>query len=179
MSKSSSDTAVLKAPKKAKQTEMTDTTSVLAEVNAFYLGYYDALDEMRLEEWPEFFTEETLYRVVSRENYVQGLRLSTIYAESRGMLEDRVVGLRKTQVYAPRYYRRFSSPVLIRSSDADGIKAEHNLLIAQTMQDKQSDIVLTARCYDVLVKDGEALKLKSREVVYDSEMIPNSLIYPA
>ncbi len=153
--------------------------AAMAEVSAFYLRYYDALDEMRLEEWPEFFLEDCLYRVVSRENYEQGLRLSTIYAESRGMLKDRVVGLRKTQVYAPRYYRRFPSPALIRSSDDESIKAEHNLLIAQTMQDKQSDIVLSARCYDTLVQTDDGLMIESREVVYDSEMIPNSLIYPA
>lgn len=153
--------------------------AAMAEVSAFYLSYYDALDEMRLEEWPEFFLEDCLYRIVSRENYEQGLRLSTIYAESRGMLKDRVVGLRKTQVYAPRYYRRFPSPALIRSFDEKSIKVEHNLLIAQTMQDKQSDIVLSARCYDTLAQTDDGLMIESREVVYDSEMIPNSLIYPA
>src|SRR5262249_48685380 len=36
-------------------------------------AYVEAIDDDRLEEWPEFFTESCLYRVVPRENYDQEL----------------------------------------------------------------------------------------------------------
>ena len=35
----------------------------------FYDDYYTALDDGRFEEWPAFFTEDCLYRVIPRENY--------------------------------------------------------------------------------------------------------------
>jgi len=39
--------------------------------------------------------------------------------------------------------------------------------------------VFNAGCYrDVIVKTPEGLKFKSRLCVYDSELIPNSVIYP-
>ena len=145
----------------------------------FYDDYYSVLDDVRLEEWPGFFTEECLYRVVPRENFEAGYTLSTIWAESRGMLIDRVMGLTRTQLYAPRYYRRFPGPLRIVSRDGDSVHVRHNLLVVQTLIDKQTEIVLSAVCHDVLVPDDGRPRLRERIVVFDSEMIPNSLIYPA
>ncbi len=145
----------------------------------FYDEYYTVLDDLRLDEWPALFTEDCVYRVIPRENYEAGYILSTIYAESRGMLVDRVMGMTRTQMYAPRYYRRFPGPLRIVSRDADSVRSRHNLLVVQTLIDKKSEIVLSAVCHDMLVPDGERNRLRERIVVFDSEMIPNSLIYPA
>ena len=145
----------------------------------FYDEYYTVLDDLRLDEWPALFTEDCIYRVIPRENYEAGYTLSTIYAESRGMLVDRVMGMTRTQMFAPRYYRRFPSPPRIISRDGDNVRTRHNLLVVQTLIDKKSEIVLSAVCHDVLVPDGERNRLRERIVVFDSEMIPNSLIYPA
>jgi 3-phenylpropionate/cinnamic acid dioxygenase small subunit len=145
----------------------------------FYDDYYSALDDLRLHEWPEFFTEDCIYRVIPRENYEAGYTLSTIYAESRGMLIDRVLGLTRTQMYAPRYYRRFPGVPRIVSREGEGVRTRHNLLVVQTLIDKKTEIVLSAVCHDVVVTDDERLRLRERIVVFDSEMIPNSLIYPA
>lgn len=145
----------------------------------FYDDYYNVLDDVRLDEWPAFFTEDCIYRVIPRENYEAGYTLATIYAESRGMLVDRVMGLTRTQMYAPRYYRRFPGPLRIVSRDGDQVRVRHNLLVVQTLIDKKTEIVLSSVCHDVLVPgDGRPL-LRQRIVVFDSEMLPNSLIYPA
>ena len=145
----------------------------------FYDEYYAVLDDVRLDDWPALFTEDCLYRVIPRENFEAGYALSTIYAESRGMLVDRVMGVTRTQMFAPRYYRRFPGPLRIVSREADSVRVRHNLLVVQTLIDKQSEIVLSAVCHDVVVLDAEQVRLRERIVVFDSEMIPNSLIYPA
>ncbi|MFM2004502.1 MAG: hypothetical protein RLZZ09_157 [Pseudomonadota bacterium] len=147
-------------------------------VDRFYESYYDSLDENRLSDWPAHFSEECLYRVVSRENFERGLPLSTIVAESRNMLIDRVTGLTKTQVYAPRYYRRFPGPLRIQAESNALVSVQHNLLIIQTLIDKQSEIVMSGRCHDKIELEEGQLHLKERVFVFDSEMIPNSLIYP-
>ncbi len=147
-------------------------------IHAFYDTYYATLDDGDLAAWPGLFTEDCLYRVIPRENYEAGRTLSTMQAESRGMLMDRVAGLSGTQVYAPRYYRRFPGPLRITPADG-GVRCRHNLLIVQTMIDRQSDIVLVAACHDLLVYDAMQLRLRERIVVFDSEMVPNSLVYPA
>ncbi len=149
------------------------------EIRDFYDEYYNVLDDVRLQEWPALFTEDCAYRVIPRENFEAGFTLSTIYADSRGMLIDLVMGLTKTQMYMPRYYRRFPGPLRILSRDANSVRTRHNLLVVQTLTDKPTEIILSAVCHDVLVPDDGQPKLRERIVVFDSEMIPNSLIYPA
>jgi 3-phenylpropionate/cinnamic acid dioxygenase small subunit len=145
----------------------------------FYDDYYNCLDDVRLDDWPAMFTQDCIYRIIPRENFEAGYTLSTIYAESRGMLIDRVMGVTRTQMYQPRTYRRFPGPLRIVSRDANSVRTRHNLLVVQTLIDKQTEIVLSAVCHDVLVIDEDRLRLRERIVVFDSEMIPNSLIYPA
>jgi 3-phenylpropionate/cinnamic acid dioxygenase small subunit len=67
----------------------------------------------------------------------------------------------------------------IVAREGDAVRTRHNLLVVQTLIDKQTDIVLSAVCQDRVVPDGDRLRLRERIVVFDSEMIPNSLIYPA
>jgi 3-phenylpropionate/cinnamic acid dioxygenase small subunit len=155
-----------------------DETVWRARIRDFFDDYYATLDDVRLEAWPDFFTEDCLYRVIPRENHERGYTLCTMQAESRGMLQDRVAGLTRTQMYAPRAYRRFPGPIRLVSRGAAGVRTRHNLLMVQTLIDKQSDIVLAGVCHDLVVQDAGALRLKERIVAFDSEMIPNSLIYP-
>ncbi len=160
------------------ETERTDGHALRARVRDFYDDYYAALDDVRLADWPDFFTGDCLYRVIPRENFERGYPLCTIQAESRGMLQDRVTGLLRTQMYAPRYYRRFPGPLRVTAA-ADGVGTRHNLLMVQTLIDQQPNIVLCGVCHDRLVEEDGRLRLKERTVVFDSEMIANSLIYPA
>jgi 3-phenylpropionate/cinnamic acid dioxygenase small subunit len=145
----------------------------------FYDDYYTTLDDGQFEKWPAFFTEECLYRVTARENFEAGHSLSTMYGESRGMLIDRVMGMTRTQMFAPRYYRRFPGPLQIVSRDDDGVRVRQNLLVVQTLIDRKTEILLSAVCHDVLVSDAGRPCLRERVVVFDSEMLPNSFIYPA
>lgn len=149
------------------------------EIRDLYDAYYGTLDDVDLHAWPEYFTEECLYRVIPRENFEAGYTLCTMQAESRGMLKDRVTGLTRTQMYAPRYYRRFPTAPRLIGEENGVASVRHNLLVVQTLIDKSSDIVLSAVCHDKIVRDGDRLRFVERVVVFDSEMIPNSLVYPA
>ncbi|GGB53689.1 aromatic-ring-hydroxylating dioxygenase subunit beta (plasmid) [Tistrella bauzanensis] len=159
-------------------TDAAPAVDMRARVRDLYDAYYDTLDDVRLADWPDFFTVDCLYRVIPRENAERGYTLCTMQAESRGMLQDRVTGLTTTQMYAPRYYRRFPGPIRMTVDDR-GVRTRHNLLVVQTLIDRQSEIVLSAVCHDLVVEQAGGLLLAERVVVIDSEMIPNSLIYPA
>lgn len=148
-------------------------------IRDFYDSYYSTLDDVELESWPQFFTAECLYRITARENFERGFALGAIQAESRGMLIDRVTGLMRTQMYAPRYYRRFPGPLRIVEESGGGARVRHNLLIVETLVDEAPTIALCGTCHDLVVIDENILRFKERVVVYDSEMISNSLIYPA
>ncbi len=53
------------------------------QVQELLARYVQAIDDDRLEVWPDFFTEECRYLVTTAENVEQGLPLGMIYATSR------------------------------------------------------------------------------------------------
>lgn len=150
----------------------------LETLRAYYDDYLEALDDVRLEEWPGFFTQDCLYRIIPRENWERGRTLSTMQAESRGMLQDRVTGLLRTQMYAPRIYRRFLSGLRVQARTAEGTRVRQNVLVVQTLLDQPSEIVLCGMSIDLVVHDEERLRFRERVVVMDGEMMRNSLIFP-
>src|SRR5215467_7691653 len=87
--------------------------TVRLEVEDLLARYVDAIDEGRLEEWPELFTRECRYLVTSHESHDDGLPYGVIYADSRGMLRDRVSALREANIYEPQRYRHLVGPIWI------------------------------------------------------------------
>ena len=61
----------------------------MKEVENLHARYAHALDEDRLEDWPNFFTERGIYRIATAENEARGLPLPVVYCEGRKMLRDR------------------------------------------------------------------------------------------
>ena len=74
----------------------------VAQLNAEYAR---AIDDDRLEQWPALFTDPCLYKITSADNYRRGLEAGLIYADSRGMLQDRVAALREANIYERQAYR--------------------------------------------------------------------------
>jgi anthranilate 1,2-dioxygenase small subunit len=54
------------------------------QIDSLMADYAHCIDEDRLEEWPEFFTSDGIYRVTSRENYELDLPVNLIYCEGTG-----------------------------------------------------------------------------------------------
>ena len=149
-----------------------------ARLADLYCAYDDALNDGALERWPELFTESCIYKVIPRENVEQGFSIALIYCESRDMLVDRVVALRETALYAPRIARRVTSGVCLRAMGPDGLSLTANFAVFQTMQDQPSELFLCGRCQDRVVEDAGALRFAERLCIYDSTIVPTSLVYP-
>ena len=149
------------------------------DLHAFYDAYFEALDDGRLEEWPEFFVEDCLYRIIPRENYEAGRQQCLMQGDSQGMLIDRVRAIRSTQVYAPRYCRRLYSGLRLVNGTGGKLATRQNLLVIHTLVNQPSKILGCGISYDRLVlADNGHLKFAERTVVFDTEMIDNTLIYP-
>ena len=141
-------------------TSLADPVAALSReaVSAFYDAYFEALDDGRLEEWPDFFVEECLYRIIPRENYEAGLDGCLMQGDSKGMLIDRVRAIRSTQVYAPRYCRRFYSGLRVVSGNGRELKTRQNLLVIHTLVSQPSKILGCAAAHDRLIlTDGGLL----------------------
>jgi 3-phenylpropionate/cinnamic acid dioxygenase small subunit len=94
------------------------------------------------------------------------------------MLMDRVVALRETALFAPRIARRITSGVCLRAVGPEGLRLTANFAVFQTMPDQPSELFLCGRCQDRVVDDGGALRFAERLCIYDSTIVPTSLVYP-
>lgn len=56
--------------------------------------------------------------------------------------------------------------------------SEANYSVMRTKYDSETTVFNAGFYRDVIVRTPAGLKLLSRHCVYDSEMIPNSVIYP-
>ena len=149
------------------------------DLTQLYARYASALDAANWEAWPEFFTEDCIYKLQPRENHERGFPLATLAFDSKGMLKDRVYGIRETLFHDPYYQRHVVGAPLVQRVDADGrIHSEANYAVLRTRLSKESTVFNVGRTLDEVVRTPEGLKCAVRIVGYDSEMIPNSLIYP-
>ena len=115
---------------------------------------------------------------VPRENHERGFPLATLSFESKGMLKDRVYGIRETLFHDPYYQRHVVSAPLVREVE-DGPHRLRGELRGVPDQARRS--------YDGLQRrplprrrgaHARRPEVPVAPVIYDSEMIPNSIIYP-
>jgi 3-phenylpropionate/cinnamic acid dioxygenase small subunit len=147
----------------------------LAQLNS---DYARALDDDRMEQWPEFFTEPCLYVITTADNHRNGYTAGVVYADSQGMLRDRVTALREANIYERQTYRHLVGvPAVLR--EADGVvRAETSFLVVRIMRDGRMDLFATGRYLDVVVDEGGALRFRERVVVCDNNRFDTLLAIP-
>jgi salicylate 5-hydroxylase small subunit len=147
-------------------------------ITQFYAGYASIVDAADWDRWPEQFTEDCVYRLQPRENHERNLPLATLAFTSRGMLLDRVYSIKDALFHDPYYQRHIISTPIIRTSSADRWECEANYAVFRTKLSDTTTVFNVGRSFDTIVRTADGLRFARRECVYDSEMIPNSLIYP-
>ena len=155
---------------------MTDP-ALRSDLEQLYARYASCLDNGRYEEWPDLFVEDGRYMLIPRENHDRGLPLATMALESRAMMKDRVYGVLNTLFFAPYYQRHIIGPLLI-DAVGDDIRVEANYVVLRTKRNALSDVFSTGRYLDRLIRTPEGLRFAEKRCIFDSEMVPNSVVYP-
>ena len=153
---------------------MNDQAARIATLNAEYAR---AIDDDRLEAWPDFFVEECLYRITTADNHAQGLQAGMIWCDTRDMIRDRVVSLRKANVYERQRYRHIVGQSAVLPSQV-ALKTETPFLVVRIMRDGKTDLFATGRYLDEVVEEDGVLKFRERTVVCDSSRIDTLLAIP-
>lgn len=148
------------------------------ELHQLQQQYISALDNDRLEQWADFFTEECVYEIVPRENEDAGLPIGIIYCDSKRMLRDRVLSLRHANIYEVHSYRHMTSGMQIRVIDADTVETESSYVVVQTLQDGESFVYQAGRYLDVVVRTPDGWRYQSKRVIYDTSRVATLLATP-
>lgn len=166
------------------------TESQCARVNDLLVRYGAALDERRYSDWLDLFDENATYLLQPRENYEQNLPLATMRMESKGMMIDRVYGIENTLFHQPYYQRHVigmclaADPPVQLPGQVDppdtnpGFGVQASYAVYRTKAHERSEVFNVGRYWMQLVEQDNQLLIRRMNVIFDSEVIANSIIYP-
>ena len=152
-----------------------DEFVALAQLYAEAAALADAGD---WDAWCELYTDDCSYRLVPRENHERDLPLATLRFESRGMLKDRAYAIRETLFHDPYYQRHVVGLPRLLGDDGARIRCEANYAVFRTKPSALTTVFNVGRTLDIVQRTDAGLRFAERLVIYVSELIPNSIIYP-
>lgn len=136
------------------------------------------IDDDLLEELPDFFTVDGVYKIVSRFNQERGLPFAQIHCSGRGMIEDRVKSIRNANLFSSHRYRHFISGITFGESDDGVISVRANCQVIRTINDAPSALFASCEYRDRLVAQDGVFRFRERIVVLDSKSIETALVIP-
>lgn len=152
-----------------------ELTLKIQDLNARYV---QAIDDDKLEAWPDFFTESGRYRITTAENVERGLPLGLIYATSRAMLRDRVRALRDANVYEAQRYRHVIGAPLIEPAADGTVRARTCFMVARIMHTGETMLFATGCYHDRVVVDDGDPRFAEKVVILDSRLVDTLLAVP-
>ncbi len=140
--------------------------------------YAQCLDEDRLEEWPEFFSEKAVYKIISRVNVERNYQLATILCDSRDMMKDRVIAIRNASVFSQRYLRHLVTNVRVAGQEGEAWLVKSNYVVLQTLQNEETKVFNAGQYVDKIIFDNGSPKFQEKIVIYDTIQSPGLLVIP-
>ena len=150
----------------------------LERIMALQAAYIRCIDSDALESWPDFFLDPCLYVVTSAENHKNGFAGGIIYADTKGMLIDRVAALRQANIYEKQSYRHIVGLPSILENGGDSAESETPFMVMRIMHDGDTGVFATGVYLDTYREAGGNLKLARRVVVCDSSRIDTLMALP-
>ncbi len=148
------------------------------ELEQLHSRYAALLDDGPLAQWPELFTEECLYLLIPRDNHDLDLPLAIMRCESRGMLRDRVRAVEQTVMHEPRYLRHHITNATAVWADGELHGVAHYSVL-EVLPDALPRVLSCGRYVDRVVRcDDGRLRYAERRCIYDSVLVPNTIVYP-
>ncbi|MGZ5787630.1 MAG: aromatic-ring-hydroxylating dioxygenase subunit beta [Ramlibacter sp.] len=150
----------------------------LEHILALQAAYIRCIDNNMLEAWPDFFIDPCLYVVTTAENLRNGFEAGIIYADTKGMLIDRIAALREANVYEKQSYRHILGLPNILNNGDDEAESETPFLVVRIMHDGETSIFSTGLYLDTYRTVGPDLKFAKRIVVCDSSRVDTLMALP-
>jgi anthranilate 1,2-dioxygenase small subunit len=155
-----------------------DDLAIRLGVHGLIADYVDLIDEDRLEEWPDLFTDPCRYLIISRSNHAAGMRQGVVYAASRGMLLDRVFSIRRANIFEPHRYRHVVGPIRLKGVEGGVAVVQSHFIAARIMHDGETTLFATGRYLDKIDISSVPYRFNERLVVLDSDKIDTLLAIP-
>lgn len=147
-------------------------------LTALMADYAMAIDEDRLEDWVELFTEDCDYRVVTRENVEQDLPNVLMWCDNKDMLRDRIDAYRHVNEYNLHYDRHVLGPIRIVETKGGLWSFDLSYSLFQTTLEGESRLFSVGRYrVEARLENGVA-RLKTVCAIADTGLVSTLLATP-
>jgi len=136
------------------------------------------LDNDKLEQWTELFTEDARYEILPRDNVDRGFSLALMACRNQAMLRDRVLALRVANEYNVHYDRHVIGIPKFLSVKESEVSFEANYVVIQTDQHGNSKVFSSGVYKDRVVLENGQLRIKDKKVVIDTFCVPTLIATP-
>ena len=151
----------------------------LERILALQAAYIRCIDNNALEAWPDFFLDQCLYVVTSAENHKAGFEGGIIYADTKGMLIDRIAALRQANIYEKQSYRHILGlPHMSRRTAATRPRARRRSWWCASCTTARATSSQPASISTATASQGNDLKFAKRLVVCDSSRVDTLMALP-
>ena len=152
-----------------------DVRDAIHDLMADYCHY---IDDDRLEDWLDFFTEDCVYKILSRENMENDLPLELLSCRNKNMLRDRILSLREANIYNIHFDKHILGAVRILAEENGAYRVQANYTVYQSNQDGVSELFNVGTYRDLIVfADGKPL-FNEKIAIADTFGIPRLLSTP-
>lgn len=144
--------------------------------------YVKTLDDRRISDWPDLFTDDACYSVVPRSNRDAGRPLSIVLDDSKARIRDRVTYVEEIWTgnftdYIPRHLYTVLGVAPSPDTPTE-LTMQTNIAVYFTEPDGRTMLFAAGEYEDVVaVEDGTA-RFRQKTVVLDTDHLPRYFVYP-
>jgi len=154
------------------------TAELRLDVQEFYFRYAECLDGGRLQQWPEFFLESCVYRIATRRALRLGPDDDIVFLSSRTSMQDRIVAIGQSEDYEPHTQRHTISNFRMQAASEEELRVQANFHLLRTFPGRRSEYFVSGYYSDRVTISAGRLNFKEKICVLDSDVPPESLVYP-
>jgi 3-phenylpropionate/cinnamic acid dioxygenase small subunit len=154
------------------------TTELRLDVQEFYSRYAECLDGGRLQQWPEFFLDACVYRVTTRRNMRMGPDEDLVSLTSRTSMRDRIVAIGQSEDYEPHTQRHTIANFRIQAASEEELRVQANFHILRTFPERRTEFFVSGSYNDRVALIGGRLNFREKLCILDSDIPPESMVYP-
>lgn len=145
-------------------------------------------DARRIDEWPELFSDDAEYIVITRENHERGLPIAVIRDDTKNRILDRVTiikefwgagGRAQDRHYNEAWPRHIVGPTWVEFAESGHALMGANFAVWATVHvDATPRLLAVGEYQDVVEFSGETPKFKAKKVILDTSVLQDVFVYP-
>jgi anthranilate 1,2-dioxygenase small subunit len=154
------------------------TSSLSDEASALLAEYGWLIDTSQYDAWLDLFPEDTVYKIIPRENLDAGLPASLIYCRGKNMLRDRITALLKVNKFNIHTTRHFIGRSRVTAPVGELVPVSTPYAVYQTDQEGVSRLFAVGAYESKLVRENGAFRFAEQIVQLDTFSVPPLLSDP-